>query len=229
MLRLVFHVFPIGGGAFIVFFESAILIMLGAIGTDLMPPVEQRSMFQQPGPHIGLLIMGLALFAVGLRTEAWSLRTSHRVAGSKVCWFCDKRPEDDASICEVKMHRKVDEKSASLLPVAFLSFGSIQYQKKVIKIPRCRICKNIHGYQKIGNVLYVVASFGMMGALASVCALYLEWQTWIEVTMSIFAWIIFVGLCACMAILLPVKSPKDSPQVKHLLKEGWEIGEKPGN
>ena len=63
MLWLVFHVFAIGGGAFIVFLESAILIVLGTTG-DLMPPVEERSMFEQPIPHIGLLIMGLALFAV---------------------------------------------------------------------------------------------------------------------------------------------------------------------
>jgi hypothetical protein len=227
MLRLLVHVLPIGAGALVVFLESAVLIMLAVLAPDHPSNAGQVPLFEQAGLHVGLLILGLLLFAVGLRTEAWSLGMRHDVTDAEVCWFCEKRPAEAGAICEVKMHRKMSEKDGSLLPVAFVFSRSIRYQKQDVPIARCNVCKNMHEYQRMGKVLSVVASFGVIGAMVSISADYLNWPTWVEIAIGIPAWLVFVGLSAWLVMVLPIKSPEDHPHVQRLAEEGWESGEQP--
>ncbi len=129
------------------------------------------------------------------------------------CWFCKKTKPDAASALEVKMH-------AGVTRVPTFTGTQVRWRTSSVTVPRCAACKTAHG--KNGATW----TAGLAGAAAGTAMLPIVGT--------------IIGFLAGAAVgaqvdnklrLPPGVSPesehKKFPLVQNMLKEGWELGEKP--
>lgn len=135
------------------------------------------------------------------------------------CWFCKKRPAVDKAVIEVKMHGDVTRTPA-------WQGTNIQWRHITLEVPRCTQCKSAHvrttALRVIGVVMGII--FGLISCTA---------------TDNAGAGIGILAVCIGLGFGIPaltkpagMKSDddyKEFPDIKKLLSQGWQPGEKPSD
>jgi len=133
------------------------------------------------------------------------------------CWFCKKRPAVDKAAIEVKMHGDVTRTPT-------WQGTHMEWQHVTLEVPRCKQCKSAHVHTTALRVIGVV--MGIIFGLISCTA-----------TDNAGAGIGILAVCIGLGFGIPaltkpagMKSDndyKEFPDIKKLLSQGWEFGEKP--